>query len=544
MKKRRTLSCTAVLATAALLVAGCGGSGSGGGSSDGIISINGTEPQGPLIPSNTKEVGGGRILDAAFSKLVKFDWKTGEVENEVAEKIESTDSKVWTITLKPDWKFHDNTPVTAESFVKAWNWSAYGPNAQNNASFFAKIEGYDAVHPEDPDGESGPQKAPEPTAKEMTGLKVVDDKTFEVTLKAPFSLFSTMVGYSTFAPLPEAFYADTKAFGEKPIGNGPFKLDEWNHNTNVKLTAFDGYAGTTKPKVKGVNVKLYSSLEAAYTEVQADNLDYLDTIPPNALANSQFKQDLGDGRWAETPALVHNTLTFPLYEKKFQNVDFRKSLSLAINRNEIADKIFFGSRKPMSGYGVSSLPGYETGKCEFCEFDPAKAKEYFEKSKMPLSTEIGITYNADGGHKEWIDAVCGSITNVLGIKCTGDPVASFAIARQKADARELTTLNRTGWQADYPALESFLTPLFRTNGSSNDGEYSNPKVDAKLSEADQAKDKATAIKLYKEAEQLMLQDMPVIPGFERVNQSGTSTRVKVANTNLFGALDLLTAELK
>jgi oligopeptide transport system substrate-binding protein len=530
--------------TAASLLAGCGGGGGSGGSGEAVMTVNGTEPQNPLLPANTNEVGGGRILDSIFSRLVRFDNKDGHPENEAAESIESPDSKTWTVKIKQGWKFHDGTPVTAKSFVDAWNYGAYGPNAQLNASFFAKIQGYDAVHPEDPDGESGPKKAAEPTAKTLSGLSVVDDNTFKVVLSAPFSLFSTMIGYAAFAPLPQSFFADPKAFGEKPIGNGPFKLDSWNHNTEINLSRNPDYQGQIKPKVSGVVFKLYTGLEAAYTDVQANNLDFMDTIPPNALPDSQFKKDLGEGRYDERPALLHNTLTIPLYDAKYKNPDFRRALSLAINRKEIADKIFHGSRKPMSGYGVSSLEGYQPGKCEFCEYDPAKAREYFQRSGVPASTDVGISYNSDGGHKEWIDAVCGSITNTLGVKCTPDPLASFAIQRQKATSREFKTMFRTGWQADYPALENFLTPIYRTGASSNDGEYTNPKVDAKLTEADQATDKQKALKLYVEAEQLILQDMPVIPGFERVNQSGWSARMKTVNVNAFGQLDLLTAEVK
>lgn len=542
MRIRRTLSVFIALLTAASLVTACD-SGGGGDSGDKRITANGLEPQNPLLPANTGENGGGRVIEAVFSRLIRFEPHDGAAVNEVAESIQTTDSKVWTFTIKPNWKFHDGTPVTANSFVKAWNWNAYGPNGQLNASFFDKIDGFGQVHPVDPDGEEGPQKAPEPSTQELKGLEVIDDRTFRVTLAEPFSLFSTVVGHIAFSPLPESFYADPKAFGEKPIGNGPFKLDHWNHNSEIKLSRFEDYPGT-KPKIDGVTFKIYTSLESAYTDLQANNLDYLDTIPSNVLAGGQFKKDLGEDRYEETPVLINSTVTFPLYDPKYQNPDFRRALSMAINRDEIADKIYHGSRKPIASYGPSRLEGYQPTGCEYCVFDPAKARELLAKSGVPSDTTVGISYNADGPSKDGVDAACGSITNVLGLKCAPDSFASFAALRTKASANEMTTMFDSGWQADYPALENFLTPLFRTGAAANDAGYSNPAVDAKFAEADRATDKATALRLYQEAQRLILNDMPSIPLFEVVAQTGSSTRMRVANTNIFGALDLFSAEVK
>src|SRR5690606_1027337 len=152
----------------------------------------------------------------------------------------------------------------------------YAPNGAQNASFFSQIEGYDDVHPEDPDGPDGPKKAPEPKAKEMSGLKVVDDYTFTVTLKAPFSIFPTMLGYSAFYPMPDAFFQmDPDEFGRQPIGNGPVKFVSWQDNVEIKLTRFDEYTLDDKVKIKDVVVKLYQDDTAAYNDLLAGNLDFL-----------------------------------------------------------------------------------------------------------------------------------------------------------------------------------------------------------------------------------------------------------------------------
>src|ERR1700754_2447759 len=133
---------------------GDGGSGSGdGGSSEGptgTVSINSTQPENPLIPTTTNEVGGGNIVDAMWTGLVSYDPETAEPGLAVAESIEpNEDFTQFTITIADGWTFHDGTPVTAQSFVDAWNFGAAGANAQLNQYFFgpdgANIAGFDAV---------------------------------------------------------------------------------------------------------------------------------------------------------------------------------------------------------------------------------------------------------------------------------------------------------------------------------------------------------------------------------------------------------------
>ena len=102
----------------------------------------GCNPENPLVPSNTGETCGGDIIDAIIAKLVHYDAETAKPKNDIAESIETTDNQNFTVKLKPGYKFHDGTEVTAKNFVDAWNYAAYGPNAMYNGYFFEPIEGY------------------------------------------------------------------------------------------------------------------------------------------------------------------------------------------------------------------------------------------------------------------------------------------------------------------------------------------------------------------------------------------------------------------
>ncbi len=136
---------TALALTSAACGGGDGSSGSGGGG--GVVRASWGEPQNPLEPANTNEVQGGKVLDMVFTGLVRYNPDTAKAENAMAKSIKTDDQQTFTVKVKKGWKFQDGTPVTAHSFVDAWNYGALLSNNQINAFFFQSIDGYDQVHP-------------------------------------------------------------------------------------------------------------------------------------------------------------------------------------------------------------------------------------------------------------------------------------------------------------------------------------------------------------------------------------------------------------
>ena len=512
---RRPHRIAAGLLPIALVVAGCG---SGDGPSTGSggdprknenteITIFGTEPERPLVPGDTSETGGGKIVDALFTGLMDYDPVTGEPRAANAESFELTKPDEYTVKLKKDWTFHDGTPVLAKNYVDAWNYTAYSPNGQQHASFFAQIEGFGQVFTVDPDGD-GPKPPPTPPARTLSGLKVVDDHTFTITFTQPHAVFKTKTGYSAYMPLPDSFFADKEKFLAHPIGNGAFEYVDRVPQQELRMARYEDYKGTDKPKIRQVKVRFMDS-DAAYVDIKGNQLDFLDTLPPQAIAGNVWREDL-PGRADVAAVLANQTIAFPLYDKKYQNKDFRHAVSMAINRQEVVDVIFEGNREPATGYGVPKLPGWQEGACgTYCEYNPEEAKKLFDRSGW--TGPIEITSNGDGGHKEWVEAICGQISNVLQTECAFAPVQEFSEIREAINAREMTQIYRAGWLADYALVENFLNPLYRTGGSSNDNGYANPVVDAKLAEADSAPTEQEAFALYHEAEKLIAEDMPAVP---------------------------------
>jgi oligopeptide transport system substrate-binding protein len=534
----------------ALLLSACGGGGDdegGAGESpgaegpSGAVVIGGCQPQNPLVPANTNETCGGDPLDAVFSKLVRYNPDTAAPELEIAESIESEDNITWTVKLNDGWTFHDGTPITGQSFVDAWNWGAYGPNAALNSYFFSLIgiEGATEVAGEDANGDEVITEDEAPVT-EMSGLTVVDDLTFEIKLTAPKADMPTSLGYTVFAPLPEAFFDDVEAFGAKPIGSGPFSVVEYNENVDIQLTAYDGYAGETKPQVKDVTFRIYTDQNAEYNDLLADNVDVMTQLPESSLAGEQFKADLGD-RFIERETGTIQTVTFApeSVDPTVQDITLRQAISKAIDRDLIVENIFQGNRTPATGWVSPVVDGFKPDQCgEWCTYDPEGATQLLEEAGGYDGT-LTLSYNADADHQGWTEATCNSIRNAIGIDCVATPVVDFATFREQITNREMKGFFRTGWQMDYPTIENFLGPIYATGAGSNDGDYSNPDFDAKLAEASQAPTPEEAIPLYQEAEAMLAEDLPALPLWYGKTIAGYSNNVDNVKITPFSTTDLI-----
>ena len=559
MRGKYPLKLAVGAAAITLLAAGCSGGGDESeapAQTDAAITVDWANPEFGLIPAGTTETQGGKVVDALWTGLINYNTESGEKELANAESIEpDSTSTTYTVKLKKDWKWHDGTPVVAQDYVDAWNDAAYTPNGLQNGSFFADIKGYDQVATEDPDGPEGPQKAPTPPADKMEGLKVVDDTTFTVTLAGPSNLWPLKTGYSAFMPLPKKYFENKEAFGKSPIGNGPFKLVSWTENVELKVTRNDDYKGDDKPKIKDVTFKVYQEDTAAYADVQSGNLDFQLQVPAATLQGDKYKNDFPDHN-INKPVAVSELIAIPIYRKEFQNAKFRQALSVAIDRDLITERIFNKTRIPMKGWVNPNVAGYKADQCgDICTFNAQKAKDLLAEGNVTVNADgsyvsngvrvpqLSIQYNADASHKDWVDAVCNSIQTSTGIKCTGKPIPTFGESRTIIDEHKATSLFRAGWQADYPHIENWLNPLLRTGGSSNDGLYSNPALDAKLQQADGTQNIEEAEKLYQEAEAMLPAETPTIPLWHRAQQSVWSERLKTVPITVFGELELTGVEV-
>ncbi|MGW6401105.1 peptide ABC transporter substrate-binding protein [Streptomyces sp. NPDC055134] len=522
--------CAVAVALAATACGGGSDGGGSGGSGSGIVRSSWGDPQNPLEPANTNEVQGGKVLDMLFRGLKRYNAKTGAAEDMLADKIETTDSVNFKITVKDGWTFSNGEKVTAKSFVDAWNYGANLRNNQKNAYFFGQIDGYDKVHPE-----SGT-----PSATSLSGLKVTGPLTFSVKLSQKFSLWPDTLGYAAFAPLPKAFFDDHDAWVSKPVGNGPYTIDSYTKGSQMSLRKWDAYPGTDKAQNGGVDLKVYTDNNTAYTDLTAGNLDLVDDIPASQLKN--VDADLS-GRYINSPAGIIQTLAFPFYDPAWNKADsdkVRKGLSMAINRKQITETIFQKTRTPATDWTSPVLGkdgGFQDGLCgDGCDYNPTEAKKLVQEGGGIPGGQVKIGYNADtGSHKEWVDAVCNSINNALGNDkaCVGLPTGTFADFRNKITQKKMTGPFRAGWQMDYPLIQNFLQPLYYTNASSNDGKWSNKEFDKLVDQANAESDRAKAVKIFQQAEGVVRDNMAAIPLWYQNGSAGYSDKVSNVALNPF-----------
>ncbi|GAB3953700.1 peptide ABC transporter substrate-binding protein [Micromonospora vulcania] len=529
MRVRRLAAWTALPLAVTLGLAACGSGGDGGSSSGSSpVSIQIGEPK-HLVPTNTTETSGSQVIAGLFAPLVDYDAQNKPYEV-AAQSITSSDNKVWTIKLKDGYTFHNGEKVTSQNYINAWNYGAYAPNGQDSNFFFEKIAGYDDLQ----------GKAPK--AKTMTGLKKVDDLTFTATLSAPYIDFRTMMGYNAFFPMPDAAFSAPgvlkDSYEQAPIGQGPFKMTgTWQHDSKIDVERYDAYPGE-KPKVKEIEFRIYQQLTAAYADVLADNLDVLPTIPTESLSTAPT--DLGD-RYKTSPMSSFQFLAFPTFDKDYSKPDVRKAISMAIDRDEITKSVFKGSQQPARSFVSPVLPGYRDNTAgAAAEFNPTEAKKLYQAAGGP--SKIVISYNGDGGHKDWVDATVNQLKANLGVDAVGSAEPKFADLLTKVEKKQPVGAFRMGWVMDYPTMEDYLGPLYSTNGSSNYYGYSNPEFDKLVKEGSAAKTQDEAIAKYQQAEDILAKDMPVIPLRFGENVFGHSSKVKNVEMDLFQRVNLVKIE--
>lgn len=508
----------------ALAASACGGSGSSGKKKSDTFVYANLEPT-HLIPGNETSAQGLNVLEPLFDRLTSLDPSGKPVMNE-AESVTSTDQKTWTIKVKSGLTFQNGEPVTAQSYVDAWNAASYGPNAWVNGYYFGNIEGYSDLNPDDPDGD-GPKQAPKPKTDKLKGLKVVDPQTFKVTLTSPFSQYPLTLSFVGFAPMPKAAFKDLKAYNEHPIGNGPFEMDgNWQHNQQIKLKKFAGYKGPRPAHSAGVTYKIYPSREAAFTDLRAGKVDFMQSIPAPLLP--QAKRTM-PGRLRQVPSGTMDYLEFPLYDKRFASADLRKAFSMAIDRQSIVNAVFNGAYKPTGTVVSPIVPGYRPNGCgETCTYNPAKAKQLFQQAGGWKGTLELMFSNQDSTYQQWMTDVANQLKQNLGITDIKFRVIPQADYLGKLQDKKATGPYRANWIMDYPSPENYLTTRCAPDNRMG---YDGKACEALIQKGNAAKTLDASLPFYQQAEDVLFKDMPVIPLWNWQDTAGYSKNIGNVNTD-------------
>jgi len=528
-RKFVALALAAVLAFAALAATGCtkkaGDTAKGSGEGQqkgGTLSYYIGEPAA-IDPYNTQESEGTNVESNLFDSLTAFDaLDPSKVVPAAAESWEANaDATVWTFRLDKNDKFADGTPVTAKDFVYAWN-RIVNPKTTNTAT--------KKVDPSQISYHLQPVKGFDDVANgkttEMSGLKAVDDYTLEVTLSKPMGDWEYVVAHPALAPVPQALVEGgvdnngTKvAFGDMPIGNGPFKMAEpWKPGQFIKVVRNDNYYGE-KALLDGVDFKIFKDPDTAFLEFEAGNLDFAQ-ITLGKIEDAKTKYGTSDNGYTVQPGkqvllgaensiyyLVANNSKAPM-----DNDKFRRAVSLGINRQAICDSLFEGSRKPADNIVPPGIAGYESGIWPDAKYDVEAAKQMLADAGYPNGTgapAFSLWYNSDGGHQKIMELIQSDLTK-LGLKVKLSPTPDFATyLKQLGEGKAL--IGRLGWSADYPIMYNFLYPLFNSKSADNYSKFTDPAIDKAIDDASKISDTGERMKAFQAVDKQLGEKFPVIP---------------------------------
>jgi oligopeptide transport system substrate-binding protein len=501
----------------ALAAAACGSDGTGDtpkGKVGGNV-VAGLGDPGDLDPAYCGTTTCAEPVGLLFDSLLSYNPQTAALEKKGAAsdyKL-SADATSVTFTLRSGATFHSGEPVTAESFIRAFNRIAVvkkGVTPSELSFHFAGIKGFD-------DAQAG-------KATSLVGVKQgANDHELVVELDAPNAEFVIRTGHQAFSPVPKAADgADGKpstAFTTKPDGNGPYKIEgEYKREQGLKVARWSGYTGTPKGFLDSVEWKVFVGDQATqnqYLEFQAGTLDSGD-VPPEQYADAEAKYGKA---FVQQSGPILTYMSANTTNSVTGNAKFRQAVSMAINRADIVKAVFNNQRVPATSIIPPLTFGHREGICDFCEFNLDKAKQLLTESGVDISKlVVQLPFNADGGHATWMAAVQAQLKSNLGITAKLEPIASFddytGSGKDKflnSKFLEQPALARLAWAQDYPTPDNWLNPLFVSTSGDNHGKYNNPTVDNLISQAQRTLNNSARLKLQQQAEDAIVKDMPIIP---------------------------------
>ena len=503
----------AIFLSAALFVtafAGCGKK-----KADGITVQIGPNPE-TLDPALNSAVDGGNMLITLFETLLIID-QDNKVQPGQAEKYEvSPDGLTWTFTMRDGLKWSDGTELNAKDFEYTFkriaDTNVAAPYAE---TVIGTIEGYkDAIDSKNP---------------EKLNVKASEDgKTLTIKLAYPCSYFDKIVAFGTMSPVQKATVEKNgDSWATKPetyVCNGPYTITEWTPSEKIVCKKNENYKGGWDSS-KIVNDKLTFLLledsSASYTAYTGGTAQLIKDVPTEEIPT--LKKDKKD-EFNVDPILGTYYLSMNLNKAPFNNKNVRKALSLAIDRDYVANTVMQGTYTPAYNYVGTGVDDVDPGK--FLENSKAAngGKTYIsedykanlEEAKKALA-EAGypegkgfptITYSTnDTGYHKALAEYLQQVYKDLGITMNIDIVdwSSFTPKRRAGEYE----MARNGWVMDYNDASNMIELFTSTNGN-NDGKYNNPAFDKAMNDSKVA-DKTAHFAALHEAEKIVSEDYGFIP---------------------------------
>ena len=449
----------------------------------------------PHLTSDTTSAG---IVVEIFGGLVSFDTSLNLVAD-LAESWEiSSDAQTYTFKIRDNAVFHNGKPVTAQDF----KWSLERAASPDTASPVAETYLGDIV---------GVSEVLDGNSASISGIKVIDDKTIQIQIDAPKAYFLQKLTYPTaFVVDRENVEAGGRTWTDKPNGSGPFKMVEYKIGERLILERHDDYH-LEPAKLKKIQMNLAGGSSMAMYE--NDEID----LTGISLFDLERIKDPNDPLHADlvvaNPSFSISYIGFNVEQPPFDDRSFRRALNHAVDKELIAKEVLADLVVPAYGILPPGFPGHSDD-LEGLRYDPVLAKKLLSESRYgdpDMRPRIVITIPGTGGTPNLdLEVIINMWEENLGVEVEIQQV-EWATYLRDLDRQKFQAYGGLGWEADYPDPQDFLDILFHTESDNNNGAFSNVKVDSLLEEARVEVDVVRRMNLYREAEELIVNDAPWLP---------------------------------
>lgn len=461
----------------------------------------------------------------------------GEIVPAMAESWDvSEDGKTYTFHLREGIQWNNGDPVTANDFEYAWKRIINPETAATNASKMFIIEGAEAYFM----GEG---------SEEDVKVNAVDEETFEVTLTEPAPYFIELTArQTTMMPVHQATVEENPSWateaGEQFVSNGPFNFVEWNHNGDYTLEKNEGYWDVDNVDLDGVYVRIIEDSMTANMSFESGELDFIgipfNTIPADAIDSYRANGDLDVTEIGATYMYKMNTT-----DEIMSNVNIRRALSLAINRQELIDNVVKGEQTPAKGGIAPTVASFEEDRGYFEDADYDTARDYLAQGMEELGYDdtaampIVIQTNDNDSHMAVAQFIQSEWERELGVQAT------IETAEINVHFESMNQLNyqigRIGPTVDFNSAYAFLEHYYSADTGQNRTGWENTEYQEILDKVLFEEDEAVQHEMYIEAERILMDEMPFIPIYYYSNPQVKSERMN----NLFvdGMVDVQLKEV-
>lgn len=511
-----------VLLALTVITAGCS-------SAEGIYSDKGQVFR-KVIPQDISSLDSALVTDTVsfdlfnqvYEGLYTLD-KNDKAQPGVAKEMpkKSNGGKTLTIKLRKDAKWSNGDPVTAQDFVFAWK-RVVNPDT---ASEYAYIM-YDLKNAEDINmGKKDVDKL---------GVKALDDHTLKIELNKPIPYINEMLAFGTYLPQKEKVvkkhgeqYATT---ADKTVFNGPFKAQDWKVEDKIQLVKNEDYWDKKKVHLDRVNYKVLKDQQAGASLYDTGSVDDT-TISADQVDKYQGNPGLKKRLLASTFYMKLNQDNVP----EFKNKDLRIAISQAIDKEGYVNSVLNNGSESTDGFTAKLTAETPDGK-DFAEsidsplaYNPKAAKKHLEKAKKDLGVkELTFTMNTEDtpGSKVSAEYIKSEVEkNLPGVTMKVKQLPFKQRVNQEHS--ETFEASLSGWGPDYPDPLTFLE-IMTTGNPSNNTAWGSKKYDQLVKDANgkllkKPEERNAAMK---EAEELLLNDAPVAPIYQKGEAHLTNPQVK------------------